>query len=404
MKKTISALLIAVLLITLAVSPVLGEESFPLTVMALDDKLQEHWAEMPGVESVKDLCFNPHSKIEDADFFRLYEDGLSIKEAREKGIIDSFEPGETLLKDLDTLPPIFGNILKSYLITEDGRMWGVRGDIQVKTPLFWIPDAWNASPFADRTPPSSFTELLDFLEVYLATPHEGFELLYNFAGEKNYAERTIVLMLLDSWFYQSVHAGEPARYNSPELVALLERTDRIIRELKKQEPVKKKDQKDLRPLFSDQDNGKDFLSRDPYTWDNMIPYRIDASQDPLIYVESRTICVRKDSPFASRASDFLEWVIVDEGEGEKQYSHPDQMDVDAYNQKYQKYFPEIKDGFLSQEMVDSILRINAVPVFNVGLGDYGEDVAFISLLKEFLSGKLSPQKFIDKLEKNRAEE
>ena len=401
MKKALCALLSAVMLVMLFVSPVSGEASFPLTVMALDDKLQEHWAEMPGVESVKDLCFNPHSKIEDADFFRLYEDGLSIKKAREKGIIDSFEPCETLLKDLDTLPPIFGNILKSYLITEDGRMWGVRGDIQVKTPLFWIPDAWNASPFADRTPPSSFTELLDFLEVYLATPHEGFELLYNFAGEKNYAERTIVLMLLDSWFYQSVHAGEPARYNSPELVALLERTDRIIRELKKQEPVKKKDQKDLRPLFSDQDNGKDFLSRDPYTWDNMIPYRIDASQDPLIYVESRTICVRKDSPFASRASDILEWVIVDEGEGEKQYSHPDQIDVDAYNQKY---FPEIKDGFLSQEMVDSILRINAVPVFNVGLGDYGEDVAFISLLKEFLSGKLSPQKFIDRLEKNRAEE
>ena len=44
MKKTISALLIAVLLITLAVSPVLGEESFPLTVMALEDELQEYWA------------------------------------------------------------------------------------------------------------------------------------------------------------------------------------------------------------------------------------------------------------------------------------------------------------------------------------------------------------------------
>ena len=54
--------------------------------------------------------------------------------------------------------------------------------------------------------------------------------------------------------------------------------------------------------------------------------------------------------------------------------------------------------------MDSTLRINAVPVFNVVLGDYGEDVAFGSLLKEFLSGKLSPQKFIDKLEKNRAEE
>ena len=402
MKKTISALLIAVLLITLAVSPVLGEESFPLTVMALEDELQEYWAEMPGVASVKDLCFNPHSKAEDADFFRLYDEGLSMKEVREKGVIASFEPGETLLKDLDTLPPIFGNILKNYLITEDGRMWGVRGMIHVKTPLFWIPDAWNASPFADRTPPSSFTEMLDFLEVYLATPHEGFELLYNFAGEKNYAERTIVLMLLDSWFYQSVHAGEPARYNSPELVALLERTDRIIRELKKQEPVKKKDQKDLRPLFTDLDNGKDFLSRDPYTWDNMIPYRIDPGQDPLIYVESRVICVRKDSPFASRASDFLERVItLEEEEGDLQYSHPDQLDVDAFNRKY---FPEIEDGFLSQEMVDSTLRINAVPVFNVGLGDYGEDVAFGSLLKEFLSGKLSPQKFIDKLEKNRAEE
>ena len=330
--------------------------------------------------------FQSSFQAEDADFFRL---------------IASFEPGETLLKDLDTLQPIFGNILKNYLITEDGRMWGVRGMIHVKTPLFWIPDAWNASPFADRTPPSSFTEMLDFLEVYLATPHEGFELMYNF-GEKNYTERTIVLLLLDSWFYQSVHAGEPARYNSPELVALLERTDRIIRELKKQEPVKKKDQKDLRPLFTDLDNGKDFLSRDPYTWDNMIPYRIDPGQDPLIYVESRVICVRKDSPFASRASDFLERVItLEEEEGDLQYSHPDQLDVDAFNRKY---FPEIEDGFLSQEMVDSTLRINAVPVFNVGLGDYGEDVAFGSLLKEFLSGKLSPQKFIDKLEKNRAEE
>ena len=401
MKKTLCTLLSAVMLIILAVSPASGEASFPLTVMALEDELQARWAEMPGVESVKDLCFDRYAKNEDADFFQLYGTYESIAEAREKGVIASFEPGEVLLKDLETLPPVFRDIMTDYLMTEDGRMWGVRGNIWVYVPFFWIPDAWNASPFADRTPPSSFRELLDFLEVYLATPHEGFELLHNFAHEKNYTEGEIVFMLLDSWYYQSVHAGEPCRYDSPEFIDLLERTDSIIRELKKQEPVKEKDQKGLRPLFANQDNGKDQLSRDPYTWDNMIPYRIDASQDPLIYVESRTICVRKDSPFASRASDFLEWVIIDEENDYKQYSHPDQMDVDAYNKSF---FPEFKDGFLSQEMVDSTLRINAVPLLNVGLGNYGEAVAFGSLLKEFLSGKLSPQKFVQKLEKSIAKE
>ena len=94
MKKTISALLIAVLLITLAVSPVLGEESFPLTVMALEDELQEYWAEMPGVASVKDLCFNPHSKAEDADFFRLYDEGLSMKEVRKKASLPLLNPAK----------------------------------------------------------------------------------------------------------------------------------------------------------------------------------------------------------------------------------------------------------------------------------------------------------------------
>ena len=86
-------------------------------------------------------------------------------------------PDETLVNDLETMPPFTRELIRKYLVTEDGQFWGCADYFDLKAMLFYVPDAWADSPFRDRTPPTSFEDFLDFAELYLDTPHEGFCLL-----------------------------------------------------------------------------------------------------------------------------------------------------------------------------------------------------------------------------------
>ena len=116
------------------------------------------------------------------DLIRVFEDIDTLKKT---GDIVPFAPSEKLINDLETMPPFIREALKKYLVTEDGLFWGcVEGGLHLSTMLFYVPGAWADSPFRDRTPPTSYEEFLDFAEVYLDTPHEGFCLLYNWSNEK----------------------------------------------------------------------------------------------------------------------------------------------------------------------------------------------------------------------------
>ena len=292
-----------------------------------------------------------------------------LQALKDAGVITPFTPDETLVNDLESMPPFTQELIRKYLVTEDGQFWGCTDYFDLKAMLFYVPEAWADSPFRDRTPPTSFEEFLDFAELYLDTPHKGFCLLGVRGDEKYFTEWKIMNMLLSTWTIQQQYAGEPFRFTSDEFIGLLDRTKKLIIRLQKEEPLINKKQKGLRELFTnpggESHGGKTEVSRELYNWDHMIPYRIYASQPPLVNVsDGCVVCVCNPEADPAEVNRYMENLIRQRDWPEKHtvpysaYTHPERMDADECNKEY---FPKVKDGYMTQQWLDSIGRIQGVP-------------------------------------------
>lgn len=292
-----------------------------------------------------------------------------LEALKDAGAIVPFTPNETLVNDLETMPPFTRELIRKYLVTEDGQFWGCADYFDLKAMLFYVPDAWADSPFRDRTPPTSFEEFLDFAELYLDTPHKGFCLLSAWANEKYFVEKEILNMLLHTWTIQQQYAGEPFRFTSEEFISLLDRTKKLLIRLQKEEPKMNKKQKGLRELLANpgggSHGGKTEVSRELYNWDHMIPYRIYASQPPLVNAWGDcVVCVCNPEADPAEVNRYMENLIRQRDWPEEHtvpycaYTHPERMDADECNKEY---FPKVKDGYMTQQWLDSIGRIQGVP-------------------------------------------
>ena len=371
MKRRICILLAAVVLM-LAMTPCVNamaeRDDFIVYVSSLPDAFNERHEDNYDFYPWREVMFSKLQKeIQSGrtpDLIRVFEDIDTLKKT---GDIVPFAPSEKLINDLETMPPFIREALKKYLVTEDGLFWGcVEGGLHLSTMLFYVPGAWADSPFRDRTPPTSYEEFLDFAEVYLDTPHEGFCLLYNWSNEKLGVQGDILTMLLDSWIIQQKYAGEPYQFTGDAFIDLLRRTKNLFARLAKEEPLTQKKQKNLRELFTNQGGGyyggKANCSRELYNWDHMIPYRVFASQPPLINIETGFDCIGNSSAEPAEVIRYMEETIrrrdwhgdiVDAS-----YTHPEMMDPEAINKKF---FRQIKVGYMTQQWLDSIQRIQGVP-------------------------------------------
>lgn len=89
-------------------------------------------------------------------------------------MVAAFEPTELMREEMAAMPQYLQDVFRENLMTEDGKLLGYLRNLEVQPLGFYVPDAWAASPYRDMTPPSSIEEMLDFLEIYLDTPHDGF--------------------------------------------------------------------------------------------------------------------------------------------------------------------------------------------------------------------------------------
>lgn len=341
------------------------------------------------------------------DLVRVFKEIDAFKKA---GAIVPFAPSEKLVKDFETMPPFVREALREYLVTEDGWFWGcIEGGLDLKAMLFYVPGAWADSPFRDRTPPTSFEEFLDFTEVYLNTPHEGFCLLYNWSNEKLCVQGEILGMLLQSWVCQRQYAGEPYRFTSEEFIGLLERTKNLFARLAKEEPLTQKKQKKLRELFANADciydGGKAQGSRELYNWDHMIPYRVYASQPPLINIETGFVCTGNSNADPAEVNRYME-EIVRRRDWHRDtvyatYTHPEMMDPEKINKTF---FSRVKDGYMAQQWLDSVQRIQGVPCmlnpYSIYDKAYDTDCDSVGRVNgQFItSGKMTPEKYAQQLE------
>ena len=174
MKRRICILLAAVMLISTCTAWA-EKNGESLIVFETGESLAKEWSEMLGLEnppieldcteSVMELVKGDSAPdIFGYDFFAL----------KEAGMVAAFDPTELMKEEMAAMPQYLQDVLRDNLMTEDGKLSGYLDNLDVQPLGFYVPDAWEASPYRDMTPPSSVEEILDFLEIYLETPHDGF--------------------------------------------------------------------------------------------------------------------------------------------------------------------------------------------------------------------------------------
>ena len=341
------------------------------------------------------------------DIFMLGAGDFST--AKQKDYLCKFKPSTKMLAEYEEMPQIVKNILTPLLIADDTQFYGYPQHCHPEAMMFWVPDAWEASPFKEVPPPQSYSELLDFLEIYLSTPHDGFCFYCDALGE-NHPEQDWIDRLLTCWTIQKRSAGEEVCLIDPEFVSLAERTRDLAVKLAKEEPNKKKQKG--RQLFTWHYYGNTENGKDTFSWKNMIPWRITSDQEPLVNFTLHIISIHSKSPLSNQASELLD-VIVDHRKdlyhGEQNYLrylyiNPDWIDVQDENRITVKNVgKKLWYMGMTQEYVDSIWEMHqyAVPcsVNKVFLLDlpYHYFQKQYQLERSFINGKISADEFATQL-------
>ena len=396
MKRRVCTLLAAMMLIP-ACAAWAEKDRKSLIVYDASENLAKEWSQMLGLEqppieydctdSVMELIKGDSAPdIFGYDFFAL----------KEAGMVAAFEPTELMKEDMAAMPQYLQDVLREHLMTEDGKLSGYLSNLEVQPLGFYVPDAWEASPYRDMTPPSSIEEMLDFLEIYLDTPHDGFCFIHD-ATDGWWGRLWVVTLLMRCWAIQSNYAKIPLRYNNPEFIRLLERTVDLFNRLLKVEKGRK-NQKG-RQLFQDNlfSRGPTGNNLDTITYASLIPWRLTKDQPPLIHVMADFYCVRTGSPYEDRAAELLERIIP----GREAYCsreirpliyefiNPDRVDVEGFNKMIlKKLGGKYSWKLVTQEFIDSIWDIHKYAVPAIVPDDYQNLNSHIDEDPEALFGKL----------------
>ena len=418
MKRTACLLLAAVLLIPACAA--CAEKADPLVLLSTDELLANEWSDMlglkktpiiPGVEQsvIKMLTTEPKP-----DIFQARHEFSQITEA---GLAAAFEPTDLMKEEIAAMPQCLQDLYRDSLTTEDGKLLGYFESADLLSMGFYVPDAWAASPFRDMTPPSSLEELLDFLEIYLETPHDGFCFIYDV--REIWTVQYAVYTLMRCWALQCHHAGKPVRFSDPQFVRLLERTRDLTARLIKAEKGTKHQKG--RQLIQDQSSGHTNNNLDTVTFASLIPWRITKDQPPLVMAGAHLYCVRSGSPYEGRAAELLEHLISwrnhrydnKPDRSEKRTCvymgiNPDKVNVEEMNSYIRKTSGNkemYSRKLLTQEYVDSMKDLHKYGILTLASDEYENPRGtysyeqYMAALKKFVDGKITAAEYAAQVDK-----
>lgn len=384
------------------------------TVYGIDDDIKNEWEKQSkGHNLINDLSPITKSK---ADILQSNEvpDILCII-TRTEPIIDLIRadlialisPTQTLSEDLGAMPNIVKQAFTDNFISES-KYYGFPYNIDI-TPLgFWVPETWENSPFSKIDPPSSFTELLDFLDLYLCTPHEGYCFIYD--SIDRWPDSAIDL-LMDCWIIQCRAEGKALTFFDSQFISLAERTRELANKLCSLESNAKR--KKQHQLLTTHFYGYTENGMDTFTWDNLIPWRITSDQTPYVHINFSLYCFSKNSAFVSVGAHYLESILSYRsipyyGQTDWMrylYCHPDQINVQSYNnQVLSRYGSKWKCMFMTQDFLDSIYRIDqyAIPciVDRTEYQYYKTELCSkaAKTIKDFKTGRIDGAEFASQLD------
>lgn len=392
----------------------LAESTSKPVIWGVHEKYRAEWADILNIDKLKlgGINGNPYESLLNTgkpDIFSLGSTIDNLDNFVSEELLYSFKPSAKMKAELEGMPPVVQQALKKYIFTPDGeKMYGYPNAIDVDTMLFWIPEVWEDSPFSQVTRPSTFEGILDFIELYLVTPHDGFYFLDTEEGSS--LQVNLCEMLIKCWMIQKRSAGSDVIFSDSSFIAIANRTYDLSSKLDSVEPSQKQ-KKNCRPLFTKLYVGYAPNGKDTFSWENLIPWRIYATEPPLVNLYVELYCMNKNSRYSDYAVRLFDCIIdhrSDHGANCLGYEfiNHNKVDVNAYNDLIlrtdgQKW----KCLFLTQDFVDSIWTIHqyAEPTmvpdeYLLYEGIWEDHQQYFSLIKQFAGGIISAEDFAYKVD------
>lgn len=245
---------------------------------------------------------------------------------------------------------------QSFVTGEDGGMYGVMYGVY-GFGMHVIPAAWEAAGLNAADAPQSYEELLDFACRWAERAEAGEvgDIRLNALRSCGYLmdDRRYTLwltdLLLDIWIMRYQSAGEALVFNTPEFIALAERARETGQALVKAE---EKPGSASLSLYDELFNGGTGYGGPEDLYTNAFPMRLTVDEPARIKAFGFLFVVRKDSPYADIAMDFVASQTHKTGEGrrnsrlyedipESQFTPPEGVDGYVLTREWQDaYRPE----------------------------------------------------------------
>ena len=242
---------------------------------------------------------------------------------------------------------------QSFVTGENGGMYGVLYGVN-GLGMHVIPAAWEAAGLNAADAPQSYEELLDFAGRWAERVEAGevgnirLNALRSCGYLMDDQRYTLWLtdLLLDSWIMRHQAAGEALVFNTPEFIALAERARETGRALAEAE---EKPAADSLSLYDELFNGGTGYGGPEDLYTNAFPMRLTADESARIKAYGFLFVVRKESPYADIAMEFIASQTHKTGEGRRnsrlykdipdgQYTPPEGMDGYVLTREWQEHY------------------------------------------------------------------
>lgn len=233
------------------------------------------------------------------DVFSMESNTFNVRKLIEKGYCADLSESDFIRQELSRM---YSDIVGQ--VSRDGKVYGVPDDVRIRYYAY-NPQAWEAAGLSQENVPTSFTGLLDFLERWVERiarePEDQISVCYTFDADL-YHENSYVLYLtsrlIENHVMQCSYADEPIRFNTPEFRQLLERCEKIGRELYQYEPIEKGSME----LFDTVSGMRDLY--------RLVPLRLTEEQPILIQADLHMYFVNASSLAQKVAVEFLEDIVA----------------------------------------------------------------------------------------------
>ena len=242
------------------------------------------------------------------DLFQLATDRFDYQQIMKKGYCADLSESQVIREAIGRMHPL---IAKQAMA--DGKIYAVPSSIS----FYYMQinqEGWEAAGLTEEDIPDSFPALLDFLERWCDRQDAGREqnirlkLSWDAELYDEYSYTAwLTKLLIDSYITQVQFAGEPLRFNDPELAALLERCKAAGARIYDVEPGM--DLFGARPgdyqLFED---GLQIAW--PQKAENILCFRLNDTQPKIIKASLDMYAVSPDSSMAGLCIELLEKLVI----------------------------------------------------------------------------------------------